>query len=94
MTKKQRILEFAVEMAESVGIQGLSRNPLAEALGIANGSVSYHFGAIENLRDAVVRHAIETENLIIIAKALGEAHPLAREVSCDLKKRALKTLLE
>ena len=92
MSKREIILQEAVRMAEEIGIQSVTRNPLALRVGCANGAVSYHFETMENLRDEIVRTAVESENLIVIARALGEGHPLAQEASDELKQRALATL--
>lgn len=93
MTKRNQILEQAVTYAEEVGIQSIRRNQLADRLKIARGSLAYHFGAMDNLRNEIVRHAIESENIVVIGKAIGEGHPLTREISDDLKQRSLATLI-
>jgi len=56
---RERILEEAIRLFSENGFQGTSIQAIAEAVGIKNPSLLYHFGSKENLREAVV------ENLLV-----------------------------
>jgi AcrR family transcriptional regulator len=56
------------------------------------GTVNYHYRDMCSLRDAVVRFAIDTRNLLVIGKALMERHPLALAAPVELRKEAAAAL--
>ena len=47
---------------------------------------------MEKLRDRIVQHAVEVENLTVIAQALGRKHLFVTGMEPGLKIRALNTL--
>lgn len=90
--RKAMILAVAVNLAETVGLNGLRRDEVAKAADVANGLVSRYFNTMPQLRRAVIRSAVHTENLTLIAQALAMREPEAMKASDELKKKALATL--
>lgn len=90
---KQLILDTAYHMAVDNGFSSLTRDSVAIAAGVAQGTINHQFGTMEALRDAVMQLAIESGDLPIIAHGLSISHPVARTAPDDVKRQALDTLL-
>lgn len=92
MTRDQ-ILTAAFDEAVQAGFYTMTRDNIAERAGVATGSVNHHFKDMANLRHAVMRKAIQTEQLCIIATGLAQGDDIARSAPEGLKRRALETLV-
>lgn len=90
--RRTQILDKAVELAEKVGFGSLSRDKIANALGCAPGTISHHFGTQPQFRRALMRHAIQTENLRVLAQGLAVKDTHALKAPENLKKQALASL--
>lgn len=90
--RKAEILAVAVQRASLLGLAGLRRDDVAQAAGVANGLVTRYFNTMTQLRRAVVRAAIHSENLPLIAQALANRDPDAMKAPEELRKRALASL--
>lgn len=84
------IIAAGVKLAERVGYMAVTRNALAAAVGISGPAVSYH-GTVRELRTAIVKEAIRTECLPVIAQAITMRHPLASQVPRRLRLHALRS---
>lgn len=51
---KPEILSAAVALAQLRGLYGFTRAEVAEAVSMAEASVSFHFGSMDSLRKAIV----------------------------------------
>lgn len=91
--RRYQILKVSTELAEKAGgFSRLTRELIAKEIGCADGLISRYFGTMSELRRAIMRSAILTENLSIIAQGLacGDIH--AQKAGKNLKARALQTL--
>lgn len=91
--RKYQILNAALVLAEKPGgFSKLTREFIAKEIGCADGLISKYFGTMTAFRRTIIRSAILTENLSIIAQglAIGDAH--AQKANKNLKARALATL--
>lgn len=91
--RKRQILNTAVALAEKPGgYSKLTRESVAKEVGCADGLISKYFGTMTAFRRILIRTAIQTKNLSIVAQGLacGDVH--AQKADKDLKARALKTL--
>jgi AcrR family transcriptional regulator len=84
---KKPILLAAVRLASSQGLRGLKRREIAEAVGCAPGSVSWHFDSMEALRGAVIDYAVENEIIEVLVQARAERDPRLGRLSPALKER-------
>jgi AcrR family transcriptional regulator len=89
---KQLILDVAIMLSLRSGYHNLTRQTIAAEAGVATGTVSYHFGAMEKLRDAVMREAIRKRYLLIVAQGLTNANWYAQNAPEELRKAAAKFL--
>lgn len=90
--RKAQILDVAVQLAEKIGVAGLRRDAIAEAAGVADGLVSRYFNTMTQLKRAVMRRAVHTENLTIIAQGIATRDPEALKASEELRNKALASL--
>jgi AcrR family transcriptional regulator len=84
---KATILGAAVTLARKNGLHRLTRLDVACAAECGTGTVSYHFGDMDGLTNAVVEYAVQHEVLEILAQARIDKHPSLRRVSAELKAR-------
>ena len=90
--RKDQIITAAIELARRDGYENVRREGVAAQAGIAPGLVSKYWGTMPQLRRAIMRHAIEIEDLIVIAQGIARGDPCARKAPQKLKDRALAQL--
>jgi AcrR family transcriptional regulator len=90
--KKHDLLVHALELAQVHGYNKVTRDGIADRSGVAMGTVTNQLGTMQQLRRSIVRHAIRTENLAIVAQAVALKDPLVKKIDQDLKQRALASL--
>lgn len=71
-TSKPFILNAAVNLAKERGLRSFSRADIAKRSKVGAATVSFHFGKMDELRRAVVKHAIENEIVSILADARAD----------------------
>lgn len=90
---KDKILDAAFALAVECGYRALRRDHVAERAGVAGGTVNLHYLTMDNLKAAIMRRAIDDEQLDILAAGMAESDPTAMKAPKALKVRALQTLL-
>lgn len=91
--RKYEILTAALIVAgEPGGWSKLTRDAVAREAKCADGLVSKYFGTMTAMRRTIMRSAVLTENLSILAQglAMGDVH--AQKADERLKRKALETL--
>lgn len=91
---KEKILQAAVKVAEALPLYAVTRGKIAKKAKCAPSLVSWYFKTMDELRDAIVARAVETNNAEIVAWAIAARHPKADHVAVPVKLRreALKLL--
>ena len=91
--RKHEILTAATKVAgRPGGWSRLTRDAVAKEAGCAEGLVSKYFGTMVSFRRAIMRAAIVTEELGVIAQGLAAGDKCAKKAAPELKARALNTL--
>lgn len=90
--RKQQILDAAIKLAKQVGYHSITRDGVAQELGISHGLINNYFNTIEQLKKEVIKKAIEEQILEIIAQALGMGDKQILKISKDIKDKVLKFL--
>lgn len=85
---KDAILSAAMQLANLKGFKKVTRAEIAAKAKVAPGLVSYHFGDMKGLRDAMVARAVEAKNLKVLAQALADRHPAAVKAPDALRRAA------
>lgn len=91
--RKDAILAAAVEEAKEQGYQWITRDAVARRAGVGAGSVNVAFGTMRDLKRAVLRLAVDTRIVEIVAQGLADAHPIAKDAPSDLKQEAARLLV-
>lgn len=89
---KEQILTAAVKMATKQGYKNVTRDGLADTMGVAAGAITYHYENMRKLRNAIIETAIQSENIKIFTEALVDRHPLAIIAPQRLKDLAARAL--
>lgn len=85
--RREEILSAAVELANKIGYQNITRDAVANIAGISSGLIALYFNTMAQLKKAVMKTAIDKQILPIIAQGLSLGDTQAQRVSSDLKKR-------
>jgi len=86
--RRALILSLALEHAERVGWNTITRGGVAIAANVSAGTVTHYFGTIDGLRDAVLCEAITRGRPRVVAQALSVSHPRALRAPRELIERA------
>lgn len=91
--RKDHILDVALKLAETNGYSRMTVVQVAEAAGITHGTVLRYFGTVAQLRNDVMRKAVKTNNLKIIAQGLSAGDRQAQKADEAVKAEALNCLM-
>jgi hypothetical protein len=100
--RDERILTAAADLVRAGGLHALTREAIAQAAGMAAGSVS-NFGqwslsttrlglagpVIPRVLDALMQRAVDTGDLELLAMGIAGAHPIARAAPDALRLAAI-----
>lgn len=93
-TRQKQILEAATHLAVDKGYQNITRAQVALVARVSVGSINLYFTTMEYLKQIVLRDAIASENLVIIAQGLAANDPLLIDAPVLLLRRAAESLAE
>lgn len=91
--RKSQILKGALKCAEETNYKTFTRSDVADLLAISDGLINAYFNTMPQLRRAVMRAAVQTSCLAVVAQGLADKDPQALKASPELKKLALESLL-
>jgi AcrR family transcriptional regulator len=91
--RKARILEVALKLAEKEGYQNIRRNKIAELAGVCYTLINWHFKSISNLKNTVMKEAVERQILPIIAQGLLLKNPEAMNAPEDVKQKVINQII-
>lgn len=87
--RKEDILAAAVPLAIAAGYKSLTRDQVAAAAKISGPTLHYHFGTMEKFRKEMMRYAVKSGVLQIIAQGIVANDPQALKLSDVERKAAL-----
>lgn len=91
--RKEQILATAITLAEKGNYTTITRLDIANKIGCSEGIVSWYFHTMKKLKRAVMREAVHTDNLIVIAQGLIAKDKQAHKADDKIKKKALASIL-
>lgn len=91
--RKDQILKAAVDLSDQMGYESIRRDDVARVAGCSTGLVNRYYATMTQLKRAVIREAIRTERLNIIAQAIVARDPQAQKAPAELIERALEHFL-
>lgn len=90
--RRETIMAAAVELAARDGWRSLTRDGVAQAAGVAVGSVNHEFGTMGALRTAVMQDAIKNRRLDILAQGIADGHEAARNAPSEMREAAIRAV--
>ena len=90
--RKAQLLALALDLAEDVGLDNVTRNLLAERAGCSRGRIA-NFWKNGEFRDAVMQAAVDQSRLYVIAQGIALRHPIAEAAPLAVRRAAIETLL-
>lgn len=90
--RKDEILAAAVKLAAKGHYNSVTREQIAQAVGVTGPAVQYHFGSMPQLKRAIMRAAVAAGNLKVIAQGLVAGDKYAKAAPEELRTKALKAL--
>lgn len=88
----EELLGAGLQLAVAKGYQQISRADLAQAIGVADGTVSLHFGTMKQFRRSLMRAAVSRRNLAVLAQGLAMKDPHALEAPAELRDAAANSI--
>lgn len=90
--RTHQIITAGLDLAERFGYNKVTRDQLAQATGLASGTINLHFGTMPQFQRAVMRAAIKQRNLRVVAQGLAHRDPIARRAPEELKNAAADSI--
>lgn len=90
--RTKQLLDVAVKLAAQHGWRALTRRQIAEEAEVSPALVSARLGTMEAMRRSVMRRAIATESLPIIAEGLLVRDAQALKASPALRDQAIASI--
>ena len=87
-----QILSAALVVASKVGYARLTREDIAKRADVPASLISYHLGTMPALRRKIMREAIRTECLPVVAQGLAIRDRFALKAPAELRARAVASL--
>ena len=91
--RREQILKAAVAVAERDGLYRMTREQVALKAKVAAGLVNWYFGTMQQLRRAVMHHAVNHEILRIVAHGVINKDPQAMKAPENLRNAALTSVM-
>lgn len=88
--RKAEMLDAALELAQEGHYATVTRDRVAEAVGVTGSVVQYHFGTMALFRAALMRHAVEKRCARVVLQGLCLRDPAASEADNALLNAAVR----
>jgi len=92
--KRIELLNEGLKHAISIGWENFTRESFCTHMGIAVGSINYHFKDMTGFRRAIMRKAIAKREVAIVAGGIESRCPVAKSAPESLKKQAIAYMME
>jgi len=86
------LVNAGLRLAVKHGFDHVSRAMVAAKTGVSEALLSYYWTA-PMYQNAMMRQAIETRNLTVVAQGLAAQHPVALAAPADLQREAANSLV-
>lgn len=90
--RTEQLLDVALRLAARHGLATVTRNQIAEDANVSPALVSARLGTMDDMRRSVMRRAVKTETLPVIAAGLLAKDKYALRASEELRQRAIASI--
>lgn len=91
--KRDVILTKALDYAIQMGWENFKRDDFCNEIGIATGSINYHFKSMDGFKRAIMRKAVAKRIVPIVAQGIAMRCSVARAAPESLKKLAIAHMM-
>ena len=95
--RRQQLLDGAIRIIKSDGWDAVTRDAVAGECKVAVGTVNFAYGTIDELRNAVYRHAIDNHSdedmLRVLAAGLVAGNQVAKSAPAKVKQAAFALMM-
>ena len=91
-TTRTHILKACLALSERQGYRNITRDQIATKADVTPSLVSYHLGTMEAMRRCVMREAIRTENLAVLAQGIAIKDRHALKAPAEMQTAAIESL--
>lgn len=81
---KQDALNAGIELWPHITVRSV-----AKKIGVAHSAVLYHFKSLEQLKNSIATHAIDTHNVGVVSQMIVSDHPMARTLTAKERQSYL-----
>jgi AcrR family transcriptional regulator len=86
--RKEEILAAALKLAAKHGYTQVTRDDIADKVGVGGGAIHYHFGTMAKLRTELMRYAVKQRHPRVVAQGLAGRNRHALKADDALKQLA------
>ncbi len=86
---RAHVLAAAMRLAKKYGLASVKRDDVAREAECASGTVNFHFQTMAFLQNEIIKEAIRTRALRLIAEGIVGGYTAARSVNEPLRSEAL-----
>jgi len=87
-TMRAKMLAQSIGLARTHGYQWITRQMVADALGISAASVNNYYGQMIELKRAVLRWGVANGDAQLIAQGLANDSPITADIEPELRAKA------
>jgi AcrR family transcriptional regulator len=84
---KRRALEAGIRAWPHIGVRSIARE-----IGVKHTAVLYHFKTLDQLKNSIATHAIDTHNTAVVLQMIMSNHPMAATLTQRERKVYLETV--
>ncbi len=90
--RKHQIVAAGLTVARSQGYNGIRYSSIAKEVGISAPSVVHHYRTMPQLRRAVMRHAINKGDALVVAMGVQAGDRYAKQAPVDMQSEGASLL--
>ena len=90
--RKQELLDAAISLSKHMGYTHITRDGIAQRVGVSYGLVTHYFKSMDNLRKVIMKEAIRNAIVEIVAQGLVCKDPLTKNLKPKLMKKVIAYL--
>ncbi len=90
--RRAELIRAGLDLCRLTAYYEVTRDEVAAFAGVGSGSVNSYFGTINNYRQELIKAAIETRHLKILADAITRKESLVQGLDPQLKQEVLSSI--
>lgn len=90
--RKQQIVDAGLALADADGVDNVTRDAIAERVGVSGAAVQYHFNTVKQLRRAIKRAAVAQpwSNMRTVARLIVAEDPAVEGLDPVIRASAME----